>query len=111
MPGKVVYFLCIVLAFAVFSISNLNNSCNVSFIFYTFKDMPVYLHTLFSFVVGCIITLPFFIRTKKKKEKIAAVSTESEASGIKNVALKERKKFRFWHKKKETEPETPPVSS
>ncbi len=103
MPGKVIYFLFIVLIFALFSVFNLNNKSDVSFIFYTFKDMPVYLNTLFSFVIGCIITLPFFLHTKRKKEKKGNIPTDNEILGIQNVELKKEKKSWFSRKNKNTE--------
>lgn len=96
MPWKVIYFLFIVLMFALFAGFNLHNKCNISLIFYEFKDLPVYILNIFSFLVGIILTLPFFWGNSKNKKK---QQHNSDISGIKNVNLKPQKKFFFWNKK------------
>ncbi len=104
MPWKVIYFLCIVLAFALFAGFNMHNACNVSLLFYTIENVPVYVINLFSFLVGIILTVPFFWGNKNRKKSIKqiqnSVSAESEVLGIKKVDLKPQKQFRFWNKKK-----------
>lgn len=104
MPWKVIYFLFIVLAFALFAGFNMNNACNVSLLFYTIENVPVYVINLFSFLVGIILTVPFFWGNKNRKKSIKqtqnSVPTDSEVLGIKNIDLKPQKKFRFWNKKK-----------
>lgn len=104
MPWKVIYFLFVVLAFALFAGFNMNNACNVSLLFYTIENVPVYVINLFSFLIGILLTVPFFWGTKNKKKSILknqnSTSIDSEVLGIKRVDLKPQKKFRFWNKKK-----------
>lgn len=107
MPWKVIYFLFIILVFALFAGFNMNNTCHISLFFYTIKDVPVYVVNLFSFLIGIVLTIPFFLDNKKKNPKTAkqgqgfsSAATDSEISGIKDVNLKKQNKFRFWNKKK-----------
>ena len=90
MPWTLFYFLFIVLLFAVFSVFNLHNTCNISFLFYEFKDIPVYTAAVFSFILGTILSLPFFIRRKNKKEE-----KNTTIAGVDPVELKSEKKGGF----------------
>ncbi len=104
MPFKLVYFLFIVLCFGLFAGFNLNNTSDVSLIFHTLKDIPIYISNLFSFLVGIVIILPFFAgHGKKKKEKREKKLAQQEAYGVKTVDLKPTKKKRFWQKKDKKE--------
>ncbi len=108
MQFKLFYFLFIVLVFGIFAGFNLKNSTDISLIFTTLKDIPIYLSNLFSFVIGVIIMLPFLSkRNRKNKEKNKAKLAEQEAAGVKTVDLKKTKKKRFWQRnKKENKSET-----
>ena len=92
MPWTLVYFLFIVLLFALFSIFNLKNTCNISFLIYEFKDIPVYTAAMFSFILGTILSLPFFIKRKNKSQ-----SKNMAMEGIDPVELKSEKKGFFSH--------------
>jgi len=98
MSWTLVYFLFVVLLFAIFSMVNLKNTCNISFLFYEFKDIPVYTAAMFSFITGTFLSLPFFIhrRRRKNKEKNPIVGN------IDTVELKSDKGSSFfsWFKKK-----------
>lgn len=101
MQFKLIYFLFIVLVFGIFAGFNLHNSTDISLIFTTLKDIPIYISNLFSFLIGVIIMLPFLSkRSKKQKDKKKAKLAEQEAAGVKTVDLKKPKKKRFWQKKK-----------
>ncbi|AGT43950.1 hypothetical protein [Treponema pedis] len=106
MPWKVIYFLFIILAFALFAGFNMNNTCDVSLVFYTLKTVPVYVINLFSFLIGIVLTVPFFWGNKKRNVKapkhqgFSSAATDNEVSGIKNVDLKPQKRTWFWNKKK-----------
>jgi len=97
MSWTLVYFLFVVLLFAIFSIVNLKNTCNISFLFYEFKDIPVYTAAMFSFIMGTFLALPFFIRRRRKnKDKNPVVGN------INTVELKNNKSSSFfsWFRKK-----------
>ena len=90
MPLMLAYFLFIVVIFALFSVFNLKNTCNISFLFYEFKNIPVYTASLFSFLLGTLLALPFFIRRKNKKE-----NKDAFIGGVDSVELKNEKKGFF----------------
>lgn len=93
MPWRGIYFIIIITAFSLFALFNLNNTCDVSIIFYTVKNIPVYLITLFSFLIGTILVLPFFIQHKNKKEKSETpyTYTGTNLNEVQTVNLKNNK--------------------
>ena len=100
MPGKLVYFIIVMLMLVLFMGFNLSNRCDISVIFYVFKDVPIFLSMLFSFLLGNIAVLPFLISSRhkmKKAEKQAVVYHDVE-----KVALKPEKR-RWFGKKKHSE--------
>lgn len=102
MNWKLIYFLLIVLFLGLFAGFNMKNSCDVSLIFYTFENIPVYVSNIFSFLIGLILTIPFFFTDKNKKAKFVKDTKESltpiDGVGIKTVDLKKPK--RSWFKRK-----------
>lgn len=100
---KLIYFLLIVLFFGLFAGFNMKNSCDVSLIFYTFENVPVYVSNIFSFLIGLILTIPFFFGSKKKKSKPVnekkETFTSSDGIGIDTVNLKKPKNSWFKRKK------------
>ena len=97
MPGKLVYFIIVMLMIALFMGFNLSNRCDISVIFYIFKDVPIFLSMLFAFLLGNIAVLPFLISSRhkmKKAEKQAALYHDVE-----KVELKPEKRCWFGKKK------------
>ena len=100
MPGKLLYFIMVMLMLVLFMGFNLSNRCDISVIFYVFKDVPIFLSMLFAFLLGNIAVLPFLISSRhkmKKAEKQAVVYHDVE-----KVALKPEKR-RWFGKKKHSE--------
>ena len=100
MPGKLLYFIMVMLMLVLFMGFNLSNRCDISVIFHVFKDLPFFLSMLFSFILGNIALLPFIISSRhkmKKAEKQAVVYHDVE-----KVALKPEKR-RWFGKKKHSE--------
>lgn len=105
MSGKAFYFIIVLLLFALFASVNLNNSVTISIGFRTFENVPVFLFALFSFLIGFLVTAPFFIsgskkhyekRTAEKKDYDSATSTGASAmNNIQEVELKGEKKSWF----------------
>ncbi len=60
MPWKLVSFLFMLILATLFIGFNLENRCNVSFIFYTFYDVPIFVSLLFAYAVGALTVIPFF---------------------------------------------------
>ena len=101
MNWKLIYFLFIVLFLGLFAGFNMKNSCDISLIFYTFENVPVYVSNIFSFLIGLILTIPFFFGSKRKKtvNEKKETFTASDGVGIDTVDLKKPKKSWFKRKK------------
>ncbi len=110
MPWKVIYFLIIVLLFGLFAGFNMKNTSDINLIFWKFQQIPIYISNLFSFLVGVVIILPFFIGSRKKLKKEKIKQTEQEVSGIKTVDLKGSKKKWFQSKKNKSKEPISPIS-
>ena len=104
MNWKLIYFLFIVLFLGLFAGFNMKNSCDISLIFYTFENVPVYVSNIFSFLIGLILTIPFFFGSKKKKtvNEKKETFTASDGVGIDTVDLKKPKKSWFKRKNEST---------
>ena len=98
MPGKLLYFIIIMLMLALFMGFNLSNRCDISIIFHVFKDVPIFLSLLFAFLLGNIAVLPFLISRRQKKKK--AEKQRLVYHDVEKVALKPEK--RRWFGKKKT---------
>ena len=100
MPGKLLYFIMVMLMLVLFMGFNLSNRCDISVIFHVFKDVPIFLSMPSSFLLGNIAVLPFLISSRhkmKKAEKQTVVYHDVE-----KVALKPEKR-RWFGKKKHSE--------
>ena len=105
MSGKALYFIIVLLLFALFASFNINNSINISLGFKTFENVPVFLFALFSFLIGFIFTVPFFISgsikhsddktLSKKSFDTSTQNTASSMNNIQEVELKGEKKSWF----------------
>ncbi len=70
MPWKLVGFIVCLILGTCFAGFNLENSCNISFGFKTFQNVPIFFSLIVAFAIGVIVTLPFtVIRKKSAKEK------------------------------------------
>lgn len=74
MPLKLIGVIVLLIFVTIFSGVNIDHKCDISFVFYTFKSVPVFMTVIISFVAGAILVLPFTFgnRKKKKNEKSAA---------------------------------------
>jgi uncharacterized integral membrane protein len=64
MPWKLVSFLTTLVLAAFFIGFNLENRCDVSLVFYVFKDVPIFVSLLFAFVAGSLAVIPFIVGSK-----------------------------------------------
>ncbi len=69
MSLKLLSFLSSLVLITLFIGFNLDNRCDVSFIFYTFRDVPIFVSLLFAFLCGSIAVLPFVGHKKKSTGK------------------------------------------
>ena len=78
MPWKLVSFLFTLILATLFIGFNLENRCDVSFIFYTFKGVPIFVSLLFAYVAGALMVIPFFWAHRIQKTRRSAASTASK---------------------------------
>lgn len=94
MPWKLIGFVAL-LVFATFFIGfNLDHRCDVSIGFTTFKDVPIFLSLLISFVAGVLVMTPFaFIKSiSPSKKKKTPQETKTQEPVINKAEKKQTKK-------------------
>ncbi len=78
MPWKLVGFIICLILGTCFAGFNLENSCNISFGFKTFQNVPIFFSLIVAFALGVIVTLPFTV-IKKKSAKDRKAQAEERA--------------------------------
>ncbi|MGP1576672.1 MAG: hypothetical protein ACTTH7_04150 [Treponema sp.] len=101
MPGKLVYFIMIMLLVALFMGMNLSNRCDISVIFYVFKDVPIFLSMMFAFLLGNIAVVPFLFNRRQKTKK--AENPATVYPDVTTVEFKNEKHSWFGKKKNREE--------
>lgn len=66
MPFRLFFLAVVMLLLVVFIGFNIENRCNVSFVFHTLEDVPVVVTILSSFALGLVAALPFALRRKTR---------------------------------------------
>ena len=98
---RLIGFLIILIIFAVFSAFNLSNRSDISLAFYTFKNVPIFLSLLVSFILGSLFVLPFTLfKTKKgtikkdtkKKKKDKLIEKNKQIPEIEETVLSSESK-------------------
>ena len=72
----------------VFTGFNLDNKCNI-WLFYTFKNVPVFLTILVSFVFGVLVTLPFTLKNGNEKNRKSEKKSKSVLKDDKKSSVSE----------------------
>ena len=67
MPIKLIGTIILLILVTIFAGVNLDNKCDITFVFYTFKDVPVFMTVIISFAIGLIVMLPFTFGRKRRK--------------------------------------------
>ena len=128
MPIKLIGTIILLILVTIFAGVNLDNKCDITFIFYTFKEVPVFMTVIISFVIGVIIMLPFTFGRKKKtpqrpvqvqpvpqpKEESKTLfdfKIKRDAKPEKDENPKKEKKPLFGRAKKEEKSEEKPAAS
>jgi hypothetical protein len=89
-PWKLIVVVIVAVLLALFIGFNLNNKCEVSFVFGRVADVPVYFTILLSFIAGLAAALPFSIRHKfgkgkGKENKAATLSAPGKAASANEI--------------------------
>lgn len=69
MPWKLIAFLAILLAITFFIGFNLDNRCDVSFVFHIYRNVPIFVSLLFAYLAGAITVIPFFLGRRSRPGK------------------------------------------
>ena len=67
--SRLISIIVILALFLAFIVLNIDNKCDISFGFKTFREIPVFVSVLFSFVLGIVFSLPFGIALSRKLKK------------------------------------------
>lgn len=111
MPWKTIGYILIALIVILFIAFNLDNTSDISFIFFSVSDVPVFFTVFLSVIIGCLIMLPITLSrgsVKKKKKKseeddlsIDALLSDDNHDITDGIKPAKEKKSRFRRKKKE----------
>ncbi len=66
MPWRLIGFLLVLVLVAGFATVNISNRSDVSFGFFTFEEVPIFLSLLVAFILGTLLMVPFLLRRRKK---------------------------------------------
>jgi uncharacterized integral membrane protein len=103
-PWKTIGYIIAAVIAILFIAFNLQNTSDISFIFFTVRDVPVFFTVFLSIIIGCLIMLPVALHMgssgKKKKsdedeislEKLLETDEGAQAGDTKKKKKKKRKK-------------------
>ena len=77
MPFRLIGTIILLLAVTIFAGANLDNRCDINFIFTKVQQVPVFLTAIVSFLIGAIIMIPFTFKRKCSKDKKSEKSQNS----------------------------------
>jgi uncharacterized integral membrane protein len=89
MPWKLVAFLSALIVAALFIGFNLDNRCDVSLIFYTFRNVPICVSLLVAFVIGAIAVIPFFVAGRNRRSVSRGSSARRSGSSRSSTAYRD----------------------
>lgn len=77
-------YIVIAAILILFIAVNLNHTSDISFVFITLEDVPVFFTVFISILIGVLVTLPMTltVRKGKKKTKKKKTTTEDEIASI-----------------------------
>ena len=84
MPWRLIGTIAILVVLLTFIGFNVENTCNLSLVFYTLENVPVYLTVFVSFILGLLFSLPFFFLGKKPKREKTLIPRETREKRSKN---------------------------
>jgi uncharacterized integral membrane protein len=90
MPWKLILFVLCLVIFAVFSVANAGNTCDISFIFAKYENVQIVIALVVSFTLGVLVTLPFVVigRSKAAKKSSAQKPADAKLSHAEKKAAK-----------------------
>ncbi|GAB6090931.1 hypothetical protein [Spirochaeta dissipatitropha] len=93
MPWRLISFILVLVLIMFFIGFNLENRSDISVVFHTFEDIPIFFSMFASFLIGVVLMLPFALG----KKKMARIKTGNSTSripfiGNRTESKKEKKK-------------------
>lgn len=77
MPFRLIGTIILLLVVTIFAGANLDNRCDINFIFTKVQQVPVFLTAIVSFLIGAIIMIPFTFKRKCVKDNKSEKSQNS----------------------------------
>ena len=103
MPIRLIGTIILLILVTIFAGVNVDHKCDITFIFYTFHEVPVFMTVFVSFAIGAILMIPFTLGRKKRESQKPLQTTQTTESQNKS---KEESKTLFDFKiKRESKPE------
>lgn len=103
MPIRLIGTIILLILVTIFAGANVDHKCDITFIFYTFHEVPVFMTVFVSFAIGAILMIPFTLGRKKREAQKPLQTTQTTESQNKS---KEESKTLFDFKiKRESKPE------
>ncbi|MBE6351114.1 MAG: hypothetical protein E7062_10275 [Spirochaetaceae bacterium] len=98
MPWKLIFFIIFLVIATVFIGYNLDNRCNISFVFFQLENIPIFISLAGAFTLGILVVLPFTfgkktkqknkdVQSKQKKEIIVKTPIEKNPKQDKNSKI------------------------
>lgn len=78
MPWRMTLTLIFIAVIVFFAAFNINNATDISFGFYTFKQVPIFVSLFIAFLCGAVFVLPVCIRRKKTPRDVATRKGKNE---------------------------------
>ncbi len=76
MPWRLIGFIICIVLVTVFAGFNLDNSCNISFVFFQLENVPIFFSLMAAFVLGVLVVLPFTFGKKRAKKAVPVQPAE-----------------------------------
>ena len=88
---RLIAFIVIFTIFLAFIVLNLDNKCDISLGFKTFKEIPIFLSALFSFILGMLFAVPLVFSIGRKRKKVSGPEPQNGKWSIGSKKRKGRK--------------------
>lgn len=85
MPFRLIGTIILLLIVTVFAGANLDNRCDINFIFTKVTQVPVFLTAIVSFLIGAAIMIPFTFKKNVSKNRKTADETQKEEEESKTL--------------------------
>jgi len=95
MPWRLIVVVLLMGILIAFIGLNLENRADISFGFYRYEQVPIFISLFVSFIAGVVVMLPFTIGRRRKRKKAEKEATQNSESGEKQLEKpKKRRGFR-----------------